>query len=77
MVYKKSIFIFHRALRLDDNLGLLEALKDSDHVIPIFIFTPEQITTENKYRSINAIAFMIEGLKNLSESLHKLKSKLY
>ena len=77
MVYKKSIFIFHRALRLDDNLGLLKALKDSDHVIPIFIFTPEQITTENKYRSINAIAFMIEGLKNLSESLHKLKSKLY
>lgn len=77
MSYNKSIFLFHRALRLDDNIGLLEALKDSEHVIPVFIFTPEQITTENKYRSLSAIVFMIEALKDLSESLHKLRSKLY
>lgn len=77
MSYNKSIFIFHRALRLYDNIGLNEALKESEHVIPIFIFTPEQITTENRYRSVNAIAFMMDALRDLSESLHALHSKLY
>lgn len=77
MKYYKSIFIFHRALRLDDNLGLLAALQESERVIPVFIFTPEQITTQNKYRSIMSIAFMIEAIKDLSETLHKLRSKLY
>lgn len=77
MSYNKSIFIFHRALRLNDNVGLIEALKKSEQVIPIFIFTPEQITTQNKFRSLNAIAFMIQGLKDLSEYLKNLRSKLY
>jgi deoxyribodipyrimidine photo-lyase len=77
MVYKKSIFIFHRSLRLDDNLGLLEALKSSQHVIPIFIFTPEQITSQNKFRSTNIIAFMMGCLQDLNENLKSHKSKLY
>jgi deoxyribodipyrimidine photo-lyase len=77
MSYNKSLFIFHRSLRLDDNHGLHEALKESKYVIPIFIFTPEQITTENKYRSINAITFMIDALKNLNDSIQIFRSKLY
>src|SRR5437762_6935877 len=72
-----SIFIFHRSLRLDDNTGLLEGLKKSKHLIPIFIFTPEQITSENKFRSINAIQFMVEGLKDLDLALKKLGSKFF
>ncbi|MCA9404857.1 MAG: deoxyribodipyrimidine photo-lyase, partial [Candidatus Omnitrophica bacterium] len=31
---KKTLFIFRRDLRLHDNTGLLEALKNSEEVIP-------------------------------------------
>ena len=40
---KISIFIFRRSFRLRDNIGLINCLKESKKVIPIFIFTPEQI----------------------------------
>jgi len=77
MSHEKAIFIFHRSLRLIDNLGLIEALKMSDHVIPIFIFTPEQITSKNQFRSVNAIKFMVDCLKDLDQSLRHSGSKLY
>jgi deoxyribodipyrimidine photo-lyase len=77
MTYSKSIYIFHRSLRLSDNLGLIEALKNSDYVIPIFIFTPEQITKKNKFRTINAITFMMEALKDLNKQLKSHGSKLF
>jgi len=65
--YKKSIFIFRRDFRLVDNIGLIECSKNSEKVIPIFIFTPEQITDKNKYKSENAIRFMIESLEELDK----------
>ena len=77
MSYKKSVFIFHRALRIDDNLGLIQAMNDSEYVIPIFIFTPEQITSTNKYKSDNAITFMLQSLIDLDMQLKKHKSKLF
>lgn len=77
MSYGKTIFIFHRSLRLDDNIGLFNALRESEHVIPVFIFTPEQITSSNKFRSLNAIIFMLEALNDLNTQLTKLKTKLY
>ncbi len=77
MSYSKSIYIFHRSLRLDDNIGLIEGLKNSEKIIPIFIFTPEQITDKNKYRSINAISFMIQGLHDLDSKLRSMGSKLF
>lgn len=73
---KISIFIFRRSFRLYDNIGLINALKNSKKVIPIFIFTPEQIK-KNQYKSNNAIQFMIESLKELDKELKKKKSKLY
>ena len=38
---KKSIFIFRRSYRLDDNKGLIKCCKESDKVYPVFIFTPD------------------------------------
>lgn len=35
-----NVFWFRRDLRLDDNHGLLEALKSGEKVLPIFIFDP-------------------------------------
>ena len=42
----------------------------------MFIFTPEQVD-KNKFKSHNAIQFMIESLKELNSDLKKLGSKLH
>ncbi|MEX0849627.1 MAG: deoxyribodipyrimidine photo-lyase [Candidatus Dependentiae bacterium] len=75
--FKKSAFIFHRDLRLHDNTGLLAACNESKAVIPIFVFTPEQIGKNNKYRSDNAIQFMIESLQDLQQRVENRNGKLY
>lgn len=75
-LYKKTLFIFRRDYRLQDNTGLISALRNSKEVIPIFIFTPEQIKN-NPYKSDNAVQFMIESLKDLDDDLKKKKSRLF
>src|ERR1044071_7572619 len=72
-----SIFIFRRDLRLIDNRGLIFAMKNFTNIIPIFIFTPEQITNRNKFRSENAIQFMVECLLDLDHQLKNHHSKLH
>jgi deoxyribodipyrimidine photo-lyase len=74
---KNSIFIFTRDLRLQDNTTLLYALRESETVIPIFIFNPKQIEGSNKYKSDNCVQFMCECLDELSEELKKKGSRLY
>jgi deoxyribodipyrimidine photo-lyase len=61
-----SIFIFRRDFRLYDNTAFYRCLKESKIVYPIFIFTPEQVTSKNEFKSSNAIQFMIESLQDLS-----------
>lgn len=63
-----SIFIFRRDFRIKDNIGLLKCYKKSKNIYPIFIFTPEQIATNN-YKSDNAVQFMIESLNDLNDNL--------
>jgi deoxyribodipyrimidine photo-lyase len=75
-IYETSIFIFRRDLRMHDNTGLINCLKKSKNVIPIFIFTPEQIT-ENKYKSNNAVQFMIETIEELKDEFKKIDKKLF
>ena len=67
----RSLFIFRRDFRIKDNTGLIKALSESDEVIPIFIFTPEQIKS-NPYKSDNAVQFMIESLLDLNTKLKEL-----
>lgn len=67
--YKYSIHIFTRDLRIHDNTCLNYLLKNSEYVIPIFIFTPEQITN-NKYKSNNSIQFLCESLIELKKEIH-------
>ena len=61
-----SIFIFRRDFRVEDNIGFIECCKKSKKVIPIFVFTPEQIT-DNKYFSDNSFQFLLESLHSLNE----------
>jgi len=74
---KYNIFIFRRDLRVIDNNGLNYAMINLRNIIPIFIFTPEQLTDSNKYKSDNAIQFMCESIKELSSKLKKKSLKLY
>lgn len=74
---KYNIFIFRRDLRMLDNKGINYCINNLENVIPIFIFTPEQVTDNNKFKSNNAIQFMIESLKDLDIELKKYNSKLH
>lgn len=76
MSHKLALHIFRRDLRLQDNTALLYALKNSDTVIPCFIFDSRQVN-KNEYKSNNAIQFMINSLTELDSELKKKKSKLY
>ena len=68
---KKSLFIFRRDYRIEDNLGLIHALKETEEsVLPVFIFTPEQSDKKkNKYFSDNSFQFLLESLDELSREL--------
>lgn len=77
--YHRSLFIFHRDLRLQDNTALLAALKASDEVILSFIFDPRQVDrSKNDYHSDTAVQFMLESLEDLEEQIAKKnQGKLY
>lgn len=76
-IFTKSLFIFRRDLRLDDNLGLHAACSQSKTVFPCFIFDPRQVQKKNQYRSMNALQFMIESVQDLSKQLKQKKGLLY
>jgi deoxyribodipyrimidine photo-lyase len=73
---KNSIYIFQRALRLDDNLGLIECLHNSDNVYPIFCVDPRQATDKNLFLSPFALGFMLQSLQDLDNQLKKYDKKL-
>lgn len=71
-----QIFLFHRDLRLHDHYGLEHAIKNSKTpVVPVFIFTPEQVT-KNPLKSDNSVQFMLQSLKELDTELRKKGSRL-
>lgn len=65
----KSLFIFRRDIRIQDNIALYEALKQSEKVYAVFIFTPEQINN-NKYKSNLAAMYLCEYLLKLNIKLN-------
>lgn len=75
-MYQKSLFIFRRDLRLYDNTGLNRALAESEVVIPCFICDPRQCGRTNRYKSSNAVQFMIESLRDLDNQLRTKGSSL-
>lgn len=76
--YQKTLFIFRRDLRLEDNIGLLKSLDQSEAVIPAFIFDPKQVDrTKNEYFSEPAFQFLLTSLAELNTELQKKGSELY
>lgn len=74
---ENGLFIFRRDLRIVDNKGLLLANSRCKNLYTIFIFTPEQVTGANKFKSDNAVQFMIESLQDLASAISKKGGHLY
>lgn len=75
-MFENGLFIFRRDLRIQDNLALNLAVEKCKNIYPIFIFTPEQVSNKNKFKSNNAVQFMIESLDDLNQSIKKQKGQL-
>ena len=73
-MYKKSLFIFRRDLRLEDNIGLIEALQNSTEVIPCFIYDENIIKnlSDSKFRW----SFLNESLLDLDLQLKEKGTRL-
>ncbi len=74
--FENGLFIFRRDLRIVDNNGLNIANESCKNIYPIFIFTPEQVGSGNKYKSDNSVQFMIESLEDLASQISKQGGKL-
>jgi deoxyribodipyrimidine photo-lyase len=71
-----AVFLFHRDLRIVDHNGLHFAKEKYKHILPLFVFTPEQVSEKNKLRSTHAIEFMITSLMELEGDIRKQGGKL-
>ncbi|MDC1151301.1 deoxyribodipyrimidine photo-lyase [Pelagibacteraceae bacterium] len=65
----RGLFIFHRDFRISDNIALNNAGFTCDKLYTCFIFTPEQVTRKNSYKSNNSVQFMIESLRELNDTI--------
>lgn len=74
---ENGLFIFRRDLRIVDNNGLNFLSELCNNIYTIFIFTPEQVGSGNKYKSANSVQFMIESLQDLSSEISKEGGKLH
>jgi deoxyribodipyrimidine photo-lyase len=75
--FENGLFIFRRDLRIIDNNGLNLLNEKCKNIYTIFIFTPEQVGSGNKYKSENSVQFMIESLEDLASRISKLGGHLY
>lgn len=74
--FENGLFIFRRDLRIVDNNGLNLLNDKCKNVYTIFIFTPEQVSSSNDYKSDNSVQFMIESLKDLEKQISQKGGKL-
>lgn len=75
-MHRRSLFVFRRDVRLDDNLGLLRAVQESSEVLLAFICDPKQLT-KNPYRSEASVTCLRESLRELAEAVEKRGGQLH
>ena len=71
---KISIFWFRRDLRLQDNVGLTEALNDRYPVLPIFIF--DQDIIEELPRDDARVNFIYDQVYQINKKLKENRASL-
>jgi len=75
--FENGLFIFRRDLRIIDNNGLNLLNEKCKNIYTIFIFTPEQVGSSNKYKSDNSVQIMIESLEDLAKEIRSQGGNLY
>jgi deoxyribodipyrimidine photo-lyase len=70
-----TVFWFRRDLRLQDNAGLFHALKESEEVLPVFIFDSE-ILEKLEDKADLRVAFIHQSLTLMQKQLEDLGSTL-
>lgn len=71
-----TLFWFRRDLRLRDNTGLYHALKNHEHVLPVFIFD-RHILDKLHDRDDRRVSFIHQQITELKATLEQLGSTLY
>ena len=69
-----SIFWFRRDLRLDDNKGLYNALKNHDNVLPIFIY--DKYILDKLKKNDHRIQFIKNKIEKINENLSKINKSI-
>ncbi|MEM9869490.1 MAG: deoxyribodipyrimidine photo-lyase [Bacteroidota bacterium] len=68
MAQKLSLFWFRRDLRLDDNVGLYQALQSENPVMPLFVFDSDILSKLPKNDA--RISFIYQELQKMREEMH-------
>jgi deoxyribodipyrimidine photo-lyase len=69
-----TLFWFRRDLRLDDNVGLFQALQSKYPVIPLFIF--DETILEHLPNNDSRLGFIHESLVSINQKLQELGSSI-
>jgi len=71
-----SIFWFRRDLRLEDNIGLMHALRTRENVLPLFIFDPEVLQRDENNGNVQ-VGFVYDTILGIKEKLETIGSGLH
>lgn len=72
--FHRTLFWFRQDLRVEDNIGLRNAVQDSKQVLPIFIFDEEILDRFSK--GLQRIGFLMDVITQLDENLKKSGNRL-
>ena len=68
--YRRSLFLFERDLRIQDNAALHRACRESETVYPCFFVSMLDIASAEK-KNAHALAFVASSVHELSEDIHQ------
>ncbi|MEI6437824.1 MAG: deoxyribodipyrimidine photo-lyase [Candidatus Omnitrophota bacterium] len=82
MIYERSLFVFRRDFRLEDNTALIKAMGVSRCVIVAFIFDPRQslppqLGHPHGYFSVKAASFLRQSLDDLTGVVEARGGRLF
>lgn len=69
-----AIVLFNRDLRVRDNPALAAAAR-AERTVPLFVLDPALL--ESRFAAPNRVAFLLESLRDLGESLRAAGGRLY
>lgn len=73
-MYKRSLFIFRQDLRTQDNTALLEAIRHSEEIFPIFIL--DNRARNDFGRDDPRFGFIREALEVIDCTFEKINGRL-